>query len=141
MNGDAMIRVLIADDHAQMRANIRRLLERTRDIQVVGEVADGGATIEALDSISFDVLLLDVEMPVMDGIDVLRFMKANNKQVNVLVLSGYADKQLVIGALELGANGYIAKDDASRVLINAIRAVYYHEDAILSKIAKQSLRS
>ena len=117
------IRVVVADDHPVMRAGIRNLLNAENDIEVVGEAANGAEALRLVESAKPDVLLLDMEMPGLSGVDVARKIQAAGLPVFVLALSAYDDKTYVRGLLESGASGYITKEKPPQMIIEAVRAV------------------
>jgi DNA-binding NarL/FixJ family response regulator len=117
------IKVLLAEDHHMVRAAFARYLAGTPDIQVVGEVADGGELMPAVAAAQPDVVLLDVVMPGLDAPQATRALKAAYPDLKVLVLSAHKREAYVLGLLEAGAAGYMLKDDAPATLVAAIRAV------------------
>ncbi len=119
----AKIRVLIADDHALTRGGIRRLLEGEPDMEVVGEAADGLQVLAEAQDLGPQVILMDVRMPGMDGVEALRQLRAAHHDVRVLMLSAYGEDEEVFESLKAGASGYVLKDVAPQELIHAIRAV------------------
>jgi len=123
MNEVRRIRVLLADDHTLVRAGVRKILEGQRDVEVVGEVADGAAALEALARLPVDVLVLDLTMPGLDGFAVLRRARTLAPALKVLVLSMHADPEFVSRAVREGADGYLLKDSAVNDLVAAIQAV------------------
>ncbi|HEX6304472.1 MAG TPA: response regulator transcription factor [Anaerolineales bacterium] len=128
-----VIRVLLADDHPMLRRGMRALLEKAGDIEVVGEAADGREALELVDELPADVLLLDVEMPEMDGMQVAREINKNEIPVRILALSAYDDNQYVLGMLACGAAGYLTKDEAPGLVVTAIRRVAAGEEGWLSR--------
>jgi DNA-binding NarL/FixJ family response regulator len=126
-------RVIIADDHASVRKGITRILERVPDIQVVGEAGDGAEALELVESLAPDVLILDVEMPKLNGRRVAQQIKAENLPVKVLALSAYDDNQYILGMLENGVAGYLTKDEAPELLVKAVRGVARGEQGWVSK--------
>jgi CheY-like chemotaxis protein len=120
-------RVVLADDHDRVRAGIRHLLEKADDIVVVGEASDGLEAIELVEEFSPDVLLLDMEMPVLDGNQVAENLKKADSQVRILAISAYDDRQYILGVLKRGAVGYITKDEVPNTLISAIRGVAHRD--------------
>jgi DNA-binding NarL/FixJ family response regulator len=122
MNDEA-VRILLADDHTLVRAGVRRILEAEPGMQVVGEVADGAAALEALQAGPVDVLVLDLSMPGVDGFEVLRRARAEKPGLKVLVLTMHADAEYVARAVQDGADGYLLKDSAVQDLVAAIHAV------------------
>ncbi len=118
-----IIRVVIVDDHPGVRAGIKKLLRRAKDITVVGEGADGARAIELANSEKPDILLLDVELPVLGGDIVMRRIHDADPEVRVLVVSTYNDRIYVESMLANGAAGYITKDEAPAMLLDAIHQV------------------
>ncbi len=134
------IRVAIADDHQVVRAGIRVLLEQTPDIVVVGEAGDGAAALRLVDELAPDVLLLDAEMPGLTGVEVARQLQAAGSPVRVLVLSAHDEGRYVAGLLASGVAGYLLKEEAPQVVIEAVRGVArsrqgYFSPAVAAKIA------
>jgi len=117
------IRVLLADDHAGVRRSIRRILESAADIEVVGEAGNGCEALRLVEDLEPDVLLLDMEMPGMKGVEVARRLRAAASTVCILVLSAYDDRQYIQGMLAIGAAGYLTKDELPSVLVQAMRRV------------------
>jgi DNA-binding NarL/FixJ family response regulator len=117
------IRLLIVDDHAVLRAGIRHIMQRTPDIQVVGEACNGVEALQMVASLAPDVMLLDMEMPVLNGIDVARRLHAESSPVHILVLSAYNDRPYIHELLKNGVAGYMTKDEAPRKIVEAIRKV------------------
>ena len=116
-------RVVLADDHTLVREGVRRILESSAGIEVVGEVADGAAALKVLGKVAADVLVLDLSMPGVDGYEVLREAKAICPGLKVLVLTMHDDAQHNSRAVREGADGYLLKDSAVQDLVAAIRAV------------------
>lgn len=116
-------RVVLADDHTAVREALRMLLEEEADVEVVGEAENGRAAVMLALERSPDVVLMDVNMPVMDGIEAARRIAAEAPGIKVLGLSMHAEAQLVRGMLQAGASGHVLKDRAARELADAIRAV------------------
>ncbi len=119
----AKIRVLIADDHAILREGVRALLSATEDIEVVGEAADGRQAIDACKKVDPDVVLLDIAMPGLGGIEAALEIRKLGLRTRVLVLSQYEDREYVRRLLKAGVAGYVLKKSAGSELANAIRAV------------------
>src|SRR5512137_1501088 len=104
------IRVVLADDHAVVRKGIREFLEEAGDIAVVAEAADGREALTLVEQYLPDVLVLDVQMPVMNGIEVAQHMHGHHPDIRVLALTAYDDEPYVLALLRAGANGYVLKD-------------------------------
>ena len=118
-----MIRIVLADDHIVMRNGLRLLLERQPHFEVVGEAADGRETVEICERLKPDVVVLDIAMPNLNGIEAARQVSAKLPQTEIVILSMHADESYVLRALKAGARAYLLKDSAEGDLINAIRAV------------------
>jgi len=117
------IQILIADDHGVLRAGLRALLESEPDMQVVGEAADGREALRLVDELRPEILLLDVSMPGIDGIDTARQLKKSHPKTRVLILTMHEDVVLAREALQAGASGYLIKRAVESELISAIHAV------------------
>jgi two-component system, NarL family, invasion response regulator UvrY len=118
-----MIKVLIVDDHTIVRQGLIQILEETSDIVAAAEARNGREAIALLRAGAFDVVLLDVSMPDMDGLSVLNAIKPEHPKLPVLVLSMYPEEQFALRLLKAGASGYLTKESASEELIRAIRKV------------------
>jgi DNA-binding NarL/FixJ family response regulator len=119
-----VIRVLIADDHAVVRQGLRTFLDLQDDIEVVGEAADGAAALEAAVALTPDVVLVDLVMPVMDGIEAIRGLRAEVPSARAIVLSSFIDDEKLLPAVRAGAAGYLLKDVQPQALVEAIRTVH-----------------
>lgn len=117
------IRILIADDHGVMRAGLRAILEDEPSIEVVGEAASGEEVLHKTEVLLPDIILLDIGMPGMDGIEAARQLKKSASKAKILILSVYEDESLLREAIRAGASGYIVKKAAGEELLDAIRAV------------------
>lgn len=116
-------RVVIAEDNELVRKGIRRLLNKATDIDVIGEAKDGLEAMRLVDKLSPDLLLLDVEMPRLSGIEVARRLNKNRSKTRILVLSAYDDHEYIQEMLSNGASGYLIKDEAPERIIEAVRGV------------------
>ncbi len=118
-----MIKVLLADDHSLVRTGIKVILERSPDIQVVGEASDGNQTLEQYRAIHPDVVVLDISMPNMDGVETTKALLEIDPQARILMLTMYPERQYAVRALKAGALGYITKGTSTAELHNAVRSV------------------
>lgn len=118
-----MIRILVADDHAVVREGLKRILSGVADIVVAGEACDGHQALEQARQGDYDLLLLDIAMPRMNGLDVLKQLKAEGSRLPILMLSMYPEEQYAIRTLKAGAAGYLTKESAPEELIAAVRKV------------------
>lgn len=118
-----MIQILVADDHSIVRKGVKQIVEETSDITVTAEACNGAETLNRASHTAFDVLVLDIAMPDMNGIDVLRQLRNQGCCVPVLILSMYPETYYAVRLLRLGASGYLTKDRAPEELITAIRTV------------------
>lgn len=118
------IRVLVVDDHTLLRDGLIALLQLASDMEVVGEASDGKEALAKVRDLKPDVVLMDLEMPVMDGLEASRKICARYPEVSVLVLSQYQDADHVLDAIEAGVKGFVNKNAASAELAAAIRSVY-----------------
>jgi len=125
-----VIRIVLADDHALLREGMRRLLEQEPDLQVVGEAANGAEAVAMVKALAPDVVLMDVVMPELTGIEATKQIKKSNPATAVIILSAYDDDRYVLGLLEAGVAGYLLKSSHGQEVIQAIRAIHAG-DAVL----------
>ena len=119
-----MIRIVIADDHTIMRSGLRLLLEREPDLKVIGEASDGRESVEMAVRLEPDVVVMDVGMPNLNGIEAARQIATRASGVRIAILSMHSDESYVMRALSAGARAYLLKDSAEADLIAAIRAIH-----------------
>ena len=117
------VKVILADDHRIMREGLRSLLEREDGIEVVGEAGDGRTTVELARRLQPDVVVMDISMPDLNGVEATRQISSEYPGIRVLALSMHSDKRFVAGVLGAGASGYLLKDCALDELVRAIRVV------------------
>jgi DNA-binding NarL/FixJ family response regulator len=130
------IRVVVVDDHTVVRDGVCALLALAPDIEIVGEAGDGREALEKLREVSPDVVLMDVAMPMMGGLETTRRIRKEFPNVKVLVLTQYADKEYVFPVIEAGANGFISKTAASSEIATGIRSVYRGDSFLSPSVAK-----
>ena len=123
MDKNARVRLVIADDHTIFRDGLRRLLESEPEFQVVGEAADGIEAIALVKQFNPDVLLLDLAMPRMPGLEALRELFSAGSTVRVILLTAAIEKRQIVEALQMGARGVVLKDSATQLLLKSIRTV------------------
>ncbi len=131
------IKVIIADDHVLFREGTRNLIEREKDIEVVGEASDGEEAVELVTRLSPHVALMDIAMPKVNGVEATRQIKACQPSTAVLILTAYDNDQYILALLEAGAAGYLLKNVSGKELVNAIRAVYAGEAVLHPAIAQK----
>ena len=119
-----MIRVLIADDHAVVRQGLRSFLDLQDDIEVVGEAGDGAEALAAAERLAPDVVLVDLVMPNVDGIEAIRGLRERAPDARAIVLSSFVDDEKLFPAVRAGAAGYLLKDIQPQELVEAIRTVH-----------------
>ena len=130
------LRVLLADDHIVMRAGLRALLDRQPNLEVVGECENGRETVELAGSLRPDVVVMDVGMPGLNGIEATKTIVDRHSSPAVVILSMHADESYVMRALKAGARGYLLKDSAAADLIGAIQAVSQGKSFFSPKVSR-----
>lgn len=118
------IKVLVVDDHAVLRDGIRALLDVPEDIEMVGEASEGKDALEKAQELAPDIVLMDLMMPGMDGLEATRRLKKKTPKVKVLILSQHDNREYILSAIKAGATGYVVKKALGLELVSAIRAVY-----------------
>ena len=124
------IKIMITDDHSMIREGLKNLLELDGDIEVIAEAVDGEDCLEKLETVKPDVLLLDINMPKMNGLEVLKNLKARKSKIKVLVLTVHNEIEYLLKAVDIGVNGYVLKDSESSELKKAITAIADGENYI-----------
>ncbi len=138
--GNHQIRVLLVDDHAMVRKGIKALLGEYPDIAVVGEAGNGAVAIELAQQLKPDVILMDLAMPVMDGIEATRKIMAAQPDQRIIVLTSYSGDDKLFPAIKAGALGYLVKDAQPEELVESIRNVYSGEPSLNPTVAWRMLR-
>ena len=133
------IRIILADDHPIILKGIRDNLAATSDITVVAEAANGKEAVDLVKHFQPDVLLLDMEMPEMNGIEVTRCLKSSGSAVHILAFSGHDDTEYIFGTLNEGAAGYLTKDEPMDEVIAAIRGIAKNQQGWYSRKIKEKL--
>lgn len=136
---ETMIKILIVDDHAVVRKGIRALLATETDLEVIGEAVDGEQAVALYQELKPDLLLLDLIMPKVNGIEVIKKIKGDHPQAKILVLTSFAADDQVFPAIKAGALGYLLKDTEPDDLINAIHQVYLGESSLSPTVARKVL--
>lgn len=136
---ESKIRILIVDDHAVVRKGIQALLATEDDLEVIGEAEDGEEAVELYQVLTPDLLLLDLIMPKVNGIEVIKKIKGDHPGAKILVLTSFAADDQVFPAIKAGALGYLLKDTEPADLIRAIRQVYSGESSLSPTIARKVL--
>lgn len=134
------IRIMIADDHSIVREGLKQLLELEEDFDVVGQASNGVETIEKVKELEPDILLLDINMPVMNGIKALKKLKEDGITTKVIILTIHEDREYLLETMQIGAAGYILKDSDSASFFKAIRDAYNGESYIQPKLAADLIK-
>ncbi len=132
----ASVRVLIADDHEIVRRGVRSLLESHPALEVCGEAVDGQDAVDAAKQLNPDVVVLDISMPHLSGLEAARLIRKEVPRTEILILSQHESSEVVNAALEAGARGYVVKSDVSRDLLHAVEAVMQHKIAFSSTVTR-----
>lgn len=134
-----MIRILIADDHEVVRDGLRLILETEEDFEVVGEAGDGAVAVQLAEQLQPDVVLMDLRMPGMDGLQALEHLHTNWPKIAVVILTTYNEDDLMIRGLRAGARGYLLKDTTRQTLFNSLRAAARGEALFLPEVIARVL--
>ena len=130
------IRVLVVDDHTIVRDGICALLSLTEDIKVVGEATNGNEALKMVKELNPDVVIMDIAMPIMGGLEATRRISKEFPRTKILVLTQYDDKEHVFSVIESGASGFISKAAASSELVSGIRSVHRGDSYLTPSVAK-----
>jgi len=133
------IRVLLVDDHVVLREGMRNLLEQEKDIEVVGEASDGEEAVELVPKLKPSVVLMDIVMPKLNGIEATKQIKQVSPATCILILTAYSDIRYILGLLEAGASGYLLKSSRGSEIIGAIRAVCSGESVLDPVVTRKLL--
>jgi DNA-binding NarL/FixJ family response regulator len=132
-----MTRILIADDHAVVRAGLRQFLEADPAIGEIGEAASGNEVLEKLRLGTWQLLLLDINMPDRSGLDILRQVRSTHPETRVLILSGFPERQYAVNVLRAGASGFLSKESAPDELLKAVKIVLSGRRYVSGALAEQ----
>ena len=135
------VRVLLVDDHRLVRAGLESLLATAGDLAVVGSAADGAEAVALARETSPDVVLMDLSMPGMDGVEATRAIAAAHPDVQIVVLTSFSDRERILDAIDAGAVGYLLKDAEPEELLRGVRAAARGESPLHPKVARALLRS
>ena len=136
---DEPIRILIADDHAVVRESVRVMLEMEPEFTVVGEAEDGEAALELVKTVDPDLVLMDIRMAGMDGVEATRLLRKRSPSIGVLILTGYGDDAVLLQAVEAGANGFLLKDASADELKTAIHRIASGESHMTPSLLRKLL--
>lgn len=134
MNPPLEISTLLADDHIVVRAGIRQFLEQSPDIKVIAEASNGQEACELVETLTPDVVVLDIQMPLKSGIEVTKWIRLNNLPIGILILTAYDDEPYVRAVLQAGANGYVLKNAEPTEIVQAVRDVFYGKSVLDSNL-------
>lgn len=134
-----MIRVLVVDDHSMVRAGLQQLLGSAQDIEVAGLAGNGEEAVQLADQLHPDVVLMDLQMPVMDGVAATAEMRARLPGTHVVILTSFSDRDRIVGAIDAGAVGYLLKDASPDELLAGVRAAARGESPLHPRAARELL--
>lgn len=134
------ISVLIADDHSIVRQGLKQILELERDITVIAQASNGGEAIKLAKECKPDVILMDINMPGINGLQAIKELKQENSPSRIIVLTIHEDREYLFKTLQMGAEGYVLKDAETSVLISAIRSVYNGQSFIQPNLTKELVK-
>jgi len=136
-----MIRVLLADDHALMRRGIRDLLQADAEIEVIGEASDGREATQLAQKLKPDVIIIDLTMPELNGLDAIRFIRKDCPGAEIIVFSMHDSEELIREVFAAGARGYVLKSDAALYLVEAVRSLSRHKPFFTPRISEAILNT
>lgn len=133
------IQVIIADDHAIIRDGLRAILDAQPDIQVVGDASDGREAVQLAAKLKPDLVILDISMPVMNGIEAMEEILLQNPRCKVIILSMHATSEYILRAFQAKANGYLLKESAGKEVVDAVRSVYSGQRYLSQKVSDRMI--
>lgn len=131
-----MINLILAEDHAIVRKGLKMILEEAGDIEIIAEVSDGLEAVKKVEELSPDLIIIDISMPNLNGIQATRQIKRKNPNTRILILSRHKNDEYVLQSIRAGANGYLIKNSAPSKLINAVYSIYNNKGYLSSSISK-----
>jgi DNA-binding NarL/FixJ family response regulator len=134
-----MISVLVVDDHSMVRAGLQQLLSSMDDVEVVGLAENGSVAVELAARVNPDVVLMDLQMPVMDGVQATAALREQNPNTAVVIVTSFSDRERIVGAVDAGAVGYLLKDASPDEILAGIRAAARGESPLHPKAARELL--
>jgi DNA-binding NarL/FixJ family response regulator len=134
-----VIRVVIADDHSMVRGGLQQLLASTADIEVAGSAANGQEAVELAGRLRPDVVLMDLQMPVMDGVEATAALTAADSGIAVVIVTSFSDRDRIVGAIDAGAVGYLLKDATPDEILSGVRSAARGESPLHPKAARELL--
>jgi len=134
------IKIILVDDHVVLREGMRNLLEREKDLEIIGEAGDGEEAVRLVSQLKPDVVLMDIVMPKLNGIEATKQIKQVSPTTNVLILTAYSDTHYILGLLEAGACGYLLKSARTSEIAGAIRAVRSGESVLDPVVTRKLLQ-
>lgn len=134
-----MIKLLLVDDHAVLRDGLKTIIESEEDILIVGEAVSGKEALKHVAELSPDIILMDINMPDMNGVEVTRILKQEYPHIKVLMLTMHSHEEYFMAAIKEGADGYLLKDAPSNQVVDAVRAVYQGEAVIHPSLTRKLL--
>jgi two-component system, NarL family, response regulator LiaR len=130
-------RILIADDHAMLREGMRELLEQEKDFELVGEAADGEEAVKQAGELKPDIVIMDIVMPKLNGVDATKQIKQVSPATAILILTAYSDIRYIIGLLEVGACGYLLKNSPGKDVVKAVREIRAGESVLDPEVTRK----
>lgn len=131
------IKVMLVEDHSMIREGLKQLLELEKDIKVIAGFPDGRSAVEQYPKVRPDVVLMDINLPVLNGLEATELIRKTDPQAKIIMLTIHHDREYLLRSLDLGAMGYILKDADSRVLVEAVRSVFNNQTYIQPSMAKE----
>jgi len=132
-----MIKVMLVEDHSMISEGLKQLLELEKDIKVIAGFPDGRSAVEQYPKVRPDVVLMDINLPVLNGLEATELIRKTDPQAKIIMLTIHHDREYLLRSLDLGAMGYILKDADSRVLVEAVRSVFNNQTYIQPSMAKE----